>query len=184
LPRSLAIKVTQVENISAIADFLKTAEFKPIVENISYQDNKKEIVDRLVAITAFTREFGWFICGIFILISILVIVNTIRLTIFTRRDEIEIMRLVGANDSFIKIPFVIEGMLYGILATIFSVLIVLVGVMMLMPRVDHYLGVVNSQFLLQFFAKNIGPMVFLELFVGMIIGICCSLVSIKKYLKI
>lgn len=183
LPRSLDIKVMKAEDLSAIADYLKQDQLKPIIQNISYQDNK-EIIDRLVAITAFTREFGWFICGIFILISILVIINTIRLTIFTRRDEIEIMRLVGANDSFIKIPFVVEGLLYGILATVFSVVIVAVGVMMLVPRVNHYLGATNSQIFINFFMNSIWQMIFLELFVGMIIGVCCSLISIKNYLKI
>ena len=180
--RSLEIKANQTENLQAIADYLGQDQFKPIIESISYQDNKT-FIERLIAITAFSKEFGWLLCAAFIIISILVIINTIRLTIFTRRDEIEIMRLVGANDSFVKIPFLIEGLLYGVIATIFSMGIVWAGLAMLVPRIQHYLGNSSSQQLMAFFVSNFWLMLVLELVVGMAIGIVCSFISIRKHLK-
>ncbi|MEI6039782.1 MAG: permease-like cell division protein FtsX [Candidatus Berkelbacteria bacterium] len=182
LPRSLEIKAIQAESIPVIAESLKQESLKPIIHNISYQDNK-DLIDRLVAITAFTREFGWMLCGIFILISILVVINTTRLAMFTRKDEIEIMRLVGASDAFIKYPFVLEGLIYGLLATIMSMSIVWIGLFMILPRTTHYLGQANSQLLLVFFSGNFWAMLGLDLLVGMAIGVFCSLISIKKYLK-
>jgi len=120
LPRSLEIKAMVAEELDTINQFISQNQFQPIIHNISYQDNKK-IIERLIAITSFIKEVGWLMSGVFVLISILVIMNTLRLTIFTRKDEIEIMRLVGASDAFVRLPFVIEGLLYGILATFLAI---------------------------------------------------------------
>lgn len=182
LPRSLEIKANKAEDLQAIADYLKNDSLVSIVHNISYKDNKI-IIDKLIAITSFTKEFGLLLCTVFILISISVIINTVRLTIFTRKDEIEIMRLVGANDAFIRIPFIVEGFLYGIIATFLSIAIVWVSLAVISPRVEFYLGLVTSQAMMAFFVNNFWLMFFMELFVGVVIGICCSLISIRKHLR-
>lgn len=182
LPRSLDIKAMAAENLEAIYQFVNQDQFKPIVHNISYQDNKK-IIDRLIAITSFLKEIGWLMSGVFVLISILVIMNTIRLTIFTRKDEIEIMRLVGANDSFIRVPFLVEGVLYGVLATFLAMALVWIGIAVIAPRTEQYLGLAVSQQMVHFFINNFWLMLCLELIVGMTIGILCSLISIRKHIK-
>lgn len=182
LPRSLDIKTTAAQNLEAINQFINQDQFKLIIHNISYQENKK-IIDRLIAITSFLKEIGWLMSGVFVLISILVIMNTIRLTIFTRKDEIEIMRLVGANDSFIRVPFLIEGLLYGVLATVLAMALVWIGIAILAPRTEQYLGLAVSQQMVHFFVSHFWLMLFLELIVGMSIGVICSLISIRKHLK-
>ncbi len=182
LPRSLEIKATAAENLEAINQFINQTQFKPIIHNISYQENKK-IIDRLIAITSFLKEIGWLLSGVFVLISILVIMNTIRLTIFTRKDEIEIMRLVGANDSFVRVPFLIEGLLYGVLATALAMALVWVGIAIIAPRTEQYLGLAVSSQMVHFFVSHFWLMLFLELVVGMTIGIMCSLISIRKHLR-
>lgn len=182
-PRSLDIKANNAENLDQIAQFVGEDEFKPIIHNISYQDNRL-MMERLIAFTSFTKEVGWFMSIIFILISIFVILNTIRLAIFTRKDEIEIMRLVGASDAFVKVPFVIEGMLYGVLATIFAMSLQWAGLLAIGPRIEKYLGAPVLQQLNSFFLNYFWLILGLELFVGMVIGICCSLISIRKYLKV
>lgn len=182
LLRSLQVKSSHAESLKDIAEYLKNDKFASIIDNISYKDNKL-VIDRLIAITSFTKEFGWLICLVFILISVSVVINTIGLTIFTRKDEIEIMRLVGANDAFIKVPFIVEGFLYGIIATFLSLGTVWLGLMAIAPRVEFYLGVATSQAMIAFFANNFWMMLLLELFVGIMIGICCSLISIRKHLK-
>lgn len=183
LPRSLEVKADKPENLQAIAEYLKSDEIASIVHNISYKDNKT-LIDKIIAFTSFGREFGWLICVVFVLISISVIINTIRLTIFTRKDEIEIMRLVGANDVFIKVPFVIEGFLYGVIATFLSIGIVWVSLSVIAPRVQLYLGSVTSRAMMTFFAGHFWLMLGLELIVGIIMGVSCSLFSIRKHLKV
>jgi len=183
LPRSLEIKASQPEKLQEIADYVKNSQYKTYVRSISYQQNQVTI-ERLIAITAFMREFGWVICSIFILISILVSLNTIGLTIFSRKDEIEIMRLVGANDAFIKVPFIIEGFLQGFLATIISMGGVWLGIAVLTPRIKHYLGETTTTRMIDFFFNHFAMMLFMELVVGVTIGMICSLISIRKHLKV
>ncbi len=183
LPRSLEVKAVEAENLDQIASFIGQDEFKSIIHNISYQENKI-VIERLIGITSFLKKMGWIFSGVFVLISILVILNTIRLTILTRKDEIEIMRLVGASDAFIKVPFIVEGFLYGFLATILATIFIRIGVAVVAPMMERYLGIEMSLRMTRFFSGNFLTIIGLELLVGIVIGIGCSLISIRKYLKV
>jgi len=140
LPRSLEIKANKAENLDSIAAFVAQDKFKTAIHNISYQDNKT-VIERLIAFTSFIKRTGWAFSILFVLISILVILNTIRLTMYSRKDEIEIMKLVGANDTFIRVPFIIEGILYGVIATILAIILIRIGVSIASPFIEHYLGI-------------------------------------------
>lgn len=183
LPRSLEVKALKAESLDQVAQFLDQKEFKAMIHNISYKENKV-VIDRLIGITTFLKKIGWIFSSIFVLISILVILNTIRLTILTRKNEIEIMRLVGANDSFIKVPFVIEGLLYGIIATIVATILIKIGMQIVTPLMDRYLGISVSQQMNNFFSGHFLAIIGLELLIGIVIGVGCSLISIRKYLKV
>jgi cell division transport system permease protein len=183
LPRSLEIQANQAEDLDAIAGFAAEEQFRPIVHSISYQENKT-VINRLIGFTTFLKRMGWIFSIVFVLISILVILNTIRLTIFTRRDEIEIMRLVGASDIFTKAPFIIEGLLYGIIGTIIATIIIRIGVASIVPMMERYLGLDVSSKMLGFFSGSFLLMIGMELLVGIVIGVSCSLISIRKYVKI
>jgi cell division transport system permease protein len=183
LPRSLEIKAQAAESLKDIAQYLDQAEFKNIVQNISYQENKK-IIERLIAITSFVKELGLLLSLTFVIISVLVVFNTIRLTIFSRKDEIEIMRLVGASDIFVKVPFIVEGLLYGILATFISSGLLWAGVVVIAPRIEQYLGSSVSSRMTSFFYDHFLIIISLELLVGSTISIVCSLISIRKHLRV
>jgi cell division transport system permease protein len=182
LPRSLEIKANQVEELDKIAQYVGEDQFAPMIHSISYQENKI-VINRLIGFTTFIKRIGWIFSAIFVLISILVILNTIRLTIFTRKNEIEIMRLVGASDVFIKVPFIIEGILYGLIATIVATIIIKIGVLSISPMMTRYLGLDLSSKMLNFFSGSFLMVVGMELLVGIIIGVGCSLFSIRKYVK-
>ncbi|MCL5407021.1 MAG: permease-like cell division protein FtsX [Patescibacteria group bacterium] len=184
LPRSLAVKATTPEKLNDIDNYLLSDDFAPMIHKISYEENKV-IIDKLLAITAFIKKMGWLFSGIFIIVSILVILNTIRLAIFTRKSEIEIMRLVGASDRFIKMPFVIEGALYGILACILAFILMWLGVYVIIASlVTQYLGAAVTENLKSFFSSYIFYIILLQFLVGIVIGVGCSLFSIRKYLKV
>lgn len=184
LPRSLAIKAIDPENLNAIADYVSSDDFAPIIHKISYEENKV-IIDKLLAITSFIKKVGWLFSGVFIVVSILVILNTIRLAIFTRKDEVEIMRLVGASDRFIRMPFVIEGVLYGLIACVLAFILMWVGIYVIIaPLVTKYLGTNVTENLKVFFHNYIFYIILLQFLVGIIVGIGCSLFSIRKYLKV
>jgi len=181
LPRSIEIKATNPEHLGDIAQFLSKEEYKELIRKVDYKENK-DIIKKLNDTIEFTRKFGIAISLVFVVISILVILNTIRLTIVTRRDEIEIMRLVGANNLFIRIPFFIEGVLYGIFASIIALIVIAVGFNFLNPFANKYLGDFNINFG-QFFTEHIIVITFLLLIVGISLSVICSFISIQKYLK-
>lgn len=183
LPRSLEIKAGKAEDLDQIAGYLNQDQFKSMFHNVSYQENKN-VIQRLIGFTNFVKKIGWISSIIFVLVSIMVILNTIRLTILTRKDEIEIMRLVGASDSFIKMPFVLEGIFYGFLATILSTILLRIGMLVLSPMMDKYLGIDISSKMTGLFSGNFLAIIGLELVVGIVIGVGCSLISMRKYLKV
>lgn len=184
LPRSLQVKVTKPEDLEYISNFLSSKKWQGIIREagISYQQNKL-IVQRLNSIVKFIKKVGTVISLLFLIISFLVMLNTIRLTIFARKEEIEIQRLVGATDVFIEGPFLIEGILYGLLATAISTLISYFLINLISPMIKTYLGEVSFN-LKQFFLSNLGLIVLAQFFTGTILGGLCSLLSVRRYLKI
>jgi cell division transport system permease protein len=180
LPRSLEIKTDSPEDLENVNQFLSAADYKPLIRDISYRKNK-DLVDRLVKITQFVKYTGWVLSSIFVLIAILIIYNTIRLTIYARSDEIEIMKLVGASDWHVQGPFIVEGISYGILASIISSVIMFMAFRLLLPVTEQYLGVggVNSVSA----GLNFGIVIGVQLFVGLILGIGCSLFAVRRHLR-
>ena len=120
LPASLEVKLRKPEDYRKVAGFL---EVEPTVAKVQ---NIEDTTDRLVSITTFLRTFGVLLLAVIGAIVLFIVINTIRLAVLGRAEEIEVMRLVGASDAFIRWPFVFEGALVGLLGAAIS-LGVLVG---------------------------------------------------------
>ena len=120
LPASLEVKLRKPEDYRTVAGLL---EVEPTVAKVQ---NIEDTTDRLVSITTFLRTFGVLLLAIIGAIVLFIVINTIRLAVLGRAEEIEVMRLVGASDAFIRWPFVFEGALVGLLGAAIS-LGVLVG---------------------------------------------------------
>lgn len=180
LPRSLEIKTKNPESLEDIASLLESQEYSPLIKELSYRKNK-DMIERLVKIANFIKIAGWTFSVIFIIISILVIYNTIRLTIFARSEEIEIMKLVGASDWFVRGPFIVEGIAYGIVATIAASILLFFSFQLVMPAARNYLG--DFDLGSGFLGVNFAFVVALELGIGILLGMVCSILAVKKYLK-
>lgn len=181
LPRSLEIRTSSPEQLGEIAQFLQKDQYKELVRKIDYQENK-DIISKLNNVIKFSKKLGIILSSLFIIISILVILNTIKLTIITRKDEIEIMRLVGANNIFIRIPFFVESILYGIFASIISIIVIAIGFKLLTPFMNSYLGDINLDFG-SFLSQNLFIIIMLQLLISITISIICSFISIQRYLR-
>ena len=122
----LNIKAKEIGNYKAVADFIESSEiqarFGNIIEDLNYQQNRKAI-EKLNYFVQYIYKFGSIFSMVLILISVIVTFNTIRLIIYTFKDEIYVMRLVGASKFFARGPFVVDGMIQGIVAGIVSFLI-------------------------------------------------------------
>jgi len=139
---SLNIKAHNPKEYVTIADHLEKADFKVWFEKVTYAQNAI-VIERLGRIID-TAEKGGLILIIFLaLIAVLITFNTIRLAIYSSREEIGIMRLVGASNSFIRGPYVVEGIIYGLVAGILSVIIALPIIYFVSPYVKIFIPEMN-----------------------------------------
>lgn len=182
LPRSLEIKATDPSKLEGISNFLSESPRKEMIRRNTYNLNK-ETVQRLSKFERAVTWVGLALTIIFTAISLIVVLSTIRLAIFARREEIEIMRLVGANNIFIRVPFIVEGILYGLVASA----IALVAVWMIVQRLGDVLGQyirgVIPLDLPVLFEDQLPTLIITEVGLGLGIAILASLISIQRYLK-
>jgi len=194
-PAALNIKAKDPGQYANIANFLTSKNTPdqngtPIVDKVNYQENKL-IIDRLTAIIPTVETSGTIIAIIFILVAIIVVWNTIRLIIYTAKDEIAVMKLVGASNIFVRGPFVVSGIMYGIVSGIITLLLLNSlafwgdSLVLRLAGVDvayNFSSIVNV-----FSAYNIQN--FTQIFIlimgsGIILGGVSSYVAARKYLKV
>jgi cell division transport system permease protein len=117
LGATLVVKAYDPNDYPFILETLDSPQFTSFIEDKNYDDHK-EVIQRIDNISSRVQRFGIAISGIFVCIAVLIVVNTIRVAIYTHREEIGIMKLVGASNWFIRSPFLAEGVIYAFLAII------------------------------------------------------------------
>ena len=129
-----------------------------------------------------TAEKGGFLLIVFLtLIAILVTFNTIRLAIYSSRDEIGIMRLVGAANKFIRGPYIVQGILYGVSAAILSMILAIPFIVFASPYINVLMPEMNLQ---DYFYSNSFFLLCYQFLFGIVLGVVSSFIAVSKYLKI
>lgn len=147
----------------------------------SFAGERKSAIEGIAQGVVFAERVGLIATVVFVVISSLIVFNTIRMAIFNRRDEIEMMKLIGADKSFIRGPFIVEAVVYGFIA---AVLATILGVLGMMAVRDRLIGGIEIQPTLNFVMTYL-PLVFLGMIaLGALIGIGSSLLATRRYLKI
>ncbi|MBQ2947302.1 MAG: permease-like cell division protein FtsX [Bacilli bacterium] len=170
------IKVTDINLIN------KTAEEIKDIENVEIVKYGEGMVEQLVSVFDAVRKGTYVVVIALILVTAFLIANTIKITIMSRKREIEIMRLVGASNINIKIPFIFEGLILGMLGSVIPIVITLYGYTAIY---DHFGGQLFTNFI-----QLVEPTPFIYytslalLLIGMIVGMIGSSRAVKKYLKI
>ena len=182
LPRSLKIKTKKPEDIEQISDYFSTSAFSLKVDHISTKDNQ-EVIDRLLNISRFIRWVGSLASTLFILIALVIIVNTIRLTIFARQKELEVMQLVGASWSFIRLPFLVESVMYVVLATTISTTVLFFGFRIIQSLAYQFLSITDYD-LEKFLLNHLLKLICWQLVTGLFISLISTIMSLRKYLKL
>lgn len=186
LPASLKIMPNDPNRLQSIKDFLDEKEVASLQSDpTSYSGDRKAAIDKIAQATNFFRKAG--VIGIitFIVISMLIIFNTIRMAIFNRRDELIIMRLLGAGPWYIKGPFVVETMLYGILAAVISVGIVGALFAITSSTLEaSSLGLLDISYSSHYFSRHLWLILLVQIGAGIIIGAVSSAVATRRYLKL
>ncbi len=174
LPASLEIQVKDPKMIEQIAN--RIAEFKK-VEEVEYG---REIAEKLLNFTYVFRRAGMLVLALLVFASILIISNIIKITVYARRNEIEIMSLSGATSWFIKWPFIIEGFLQGFISSLFSIIILYYFYIFAVDKVHQAIPflplVVDNMDLL--------PIGIAIVLLGSLVGILGSMFSVGKYLNV
>lgn len=181
LPRSLEVKASDPTELDALKALLAESPWKEMIRSNSYRVNQ-ELIKKLANFDRALTTAGIVASIVFLTISLVVVMNTIRLTIFARREEIEIMRLVGANNIFIRLPFVVEAIIYGVTAAFLAIGATWLVIQKIGPPLNNYLDVIELD-LKSVFIDRLPLLIGLELIIGLSVAIFGSLVSIQRYLK-
>lgn len=185
LPASLRIKPNDPNKIEEIRAFIETPEVKALQSDAtSYSGERKEAIDNITKATRFFQTAGLVGVVVFALVSMLIIFNTIRMAIFNRRDELQIMRLLGASTWFIRGPFVVETVTYGIIASIISVAIChTLFVVSSTALGASSFGLLDIGFASRYFAENFWIILGAQMTIGVLIGALSSMIATQRYLK-
>lgn len=177
---SLSIKAFNASQYGQISQILENSNFQNIIDKVDYYE-RKTVIERIFSITSNLNRAGIFFSLILGLIAILVTFNTIRLTIYNSREEIKIMRLVGASNWFIRGPFLVQGALAGIFAVLITLLILAPSFYFLSPKIEILFPGLN---IYSYFSNNFLIILSIQFIFGIGMGIIPSLVAIRKYLEV
>lgn len=184
LPASFEVKLVNIDQISSSNGNIKSLEEATIITDTSLDnrdDNRQGVVENVISISNSVSRIGAILSILFLIIALMIIFNTIRMAIFTRREEVEIMKLVGATKWFIRGPFLVEGTLYGIFGAILSLAILIPFTRAVSPFLTDKLGAGST---LDYFASHFLAVSGSMFAIGILIGIISSWLALIRYLKI
>lgn len=173
LPASIQVITEKPEDHETLLAYIEQSSFGNLFLEIESNQENREIVENLIQITAFTEKLLYGILLAFLIGSAMIIANAIHLTIFSRKKEIDIMRLVGASYSFIRSPFLIEGAFYGISAVIIGMVLLLLFVQNLELMNISFLSIQIPYFRLVLF----------QLILSLLMGMGSSWIATNYYFK-
>lgn len=182
-PASLKIKTkdpNKLEDLNAVINSNKKLLDSSLPT--SYSGERKEAIDKIASVSQFLETAGLVAAAVFVIISIMIVFNTIRMAIFNRRDEIEMMKLIGAEKFFIRGPFIVEAALYGVLAGVVSVILMYGVVIVRAHDLSQYEIVVSNT--VHFFQTWPVLVVLGQVVIGILIGVFSAQLAIRRYLKL
>ncbi len=179
----LNVKAKEISQYETITNFMSkdnalVSGSTPIINKINYNQNKP-VIDRLNSIISGTQKLGFLVTLLLIIISIITTLNTIWLTIFISKEEISVMRLVGASKMRVHGPFMVEGIICGIIATVVSLIIFWPATAWLGRNMTNFLGL-NMY---DYYVSNFLQIFTIILLSGILLGMISSFLAVRKYLN-
>ena len=185
-PATFRIILEDIKDFKSLDNFVKTDE--TYKKNRSEQDpsfedkSNSNTVEKIGRTINVVQKAGFALAIVSICLAILIVFNTIRMAIFNRRDEIEMMKLIGASRSFIRGPFIVEAIVYGMISALVSTIAVAVGILSIRDKLSNY-GIGMDR-VSQLLTVYIGLVLLFMLLIGAVIGMISSFLATKKHLKI
>jgi cell division transport system permease protein len=185
IPPTIHIQPIDLNKIQDIKNFLSKPKIAALQsDQPSYSGDRKEAIDKITHATNVLREIGIIAVVVFAIICALIIFNTIQMAIFNRRDEIQIQRLLGASTNFIRGPFVVETIIYGVLSAVISVLIINSAFLASSNALQaSSLGLLDINYAQTYFGNNFWKLLAMQLMLGIVLGAVSSTIATRRYLK-
>lgn len=183
---SLSIKAKDPSNYASIVAFLDKDESTlasggaSIIAKKNYNQNK-DAIEKLRQVIDGIEKFGFVISMVLVTSSVIIVFNTIRMAIYISREEIAVMRLVGASDAYIRGPFVFEGVMYGLIAGLVTLVSYYPLAIWLGPPTQQFFGNIN---LFTYYTEHFGQIFGAIMVSGIFLGALSSFLAVKKYLRI
>lgn len=176
---SLGVAAYQANQYQQVVAFVENADFKDSIEKVDYFQ-RKSVIDKIFSAAEGINIIGIILSAIMALVAGIVAYNTIRLAIYNSREEIKIQRLVGAGNWFIRGPFLLEGVIAGIIAALVCFGIFLAASWLLAQKVENFYPSLN---LLKFFMNNLWQITLIQFGTGIVLGLLSSWLAIRKYMR-
>lgn len=174
LPASLEISAVKIDYLSSLSEMLKNSN---IVSEVIYQ---KDIITTLTTWTNIIRKAGIGLVGLLILVSIFIMMTIIGMKISQKREEIEIMRLIGATSWYVRWPFIFEGIFYGVTGAFFGWFIASAALLYASPYLSSFLKGISLLILSPIFLLEL---LGVEILLAIMLGIFSSFLAVLRYLK-
>lgn len=194
LPATLNVKTKEPSQYESIANLLENKDTLPknissIIEDDSYHKNKL-IIDRLSRIIPLVERTGWVLSIALLIVALIITFNTIRLSIYSSKDEIAVMKLVGASNTYARGPFVVSGVMYGIVSGVIA-LVILAGLtyyvdLILVRFLSAYPGDVSGlkNLLFSYYVSHFIEILIVIIGSGVILGGASSYIAVRRYLNV
>lgn len=177
---SLSIRAIEIDQYDEIVSFLEESEYSSFFSKIDYYQ-RKPVIDKIFSLTKLFRRIVLVFSLLTVIIVTLLVSNTVRLAIFNSSEEIGVMRLVGASNLFIRMPFIAQSMIASLFAIVITNLTFLLTFWSLSSKLQTVLGGFN---VLGFFGSHLGVILLIQLGTGLGLSILTSFLATRKYLKI
>lgn len=184
LPASIFIVATEPRFYERIAQKLQSSEYEHFIDKVNFE-NSRVVIDRLIAVMSGVRNVGFAATATFAGLVILIMFNTIRLAIYSFREEIDIMRLVGASGWFIRGPFVIEAMLVALLSVTLSTLTIFPALKAVAPHVDQFFfkGQDATFDIYTYAVSHWATVIGMQTALAICLAVVSSMIAIRRYLR-
>ncbi len=182
LPARLIVQTHNLEDYPKIIDRFGQSDYSEYIDDADYSDHQ-EIIANMSNVKNKAYQIGIGVSIIFIIISVIVIFNTIRITIYSYREEVSIMKLVGATNWFIRAPFIFEGIILGVVSACITIAIFILVLMISDASIQSFFTGYNFS-VLQLVQQYLLEFILIEIAVAVLLSVLSGMVAITRYLKV
>lgn len=182
LSATIIIKADSIEEYTAILAVLDDPQYSDLIEERNFDDNE-EVISRLSDVSNRIEQVGIIISVIFVLIAILIVFNTIRINIYTHREEIGIMKLVGSSNAFVRMPFILETFMYALIAVVFTIAILYPLMNIIAPQISTFFEGYDLD-LAAYVQNHLFYVIGMQLVFSVLLSTVSASIAIGRYLKV